>query len=205
MAVLTELKNRGVADVFFLVCDGLKGLPHSVAAVWPATIVQTCIIHLIGGSIRYASRKYWEQLAADLKPIYQAVNAEAAAAALNELDTSGVPGIRRSSGYGAAPGPLRNSPFSARPRATSRSFRFRFCEERRKRSKASSGVISSRSIKIPLAWPMTSRDSKACCRSRPRLSRVLRSSTARDATEACAAKMSPISCALSLNAYGMTP
>jgi putative transposase len=49
MAVLTELKNRGVADVFFLVCDGLKGLPDSVAAVWPATIVQTCIIHLIRG------------------------------------------------------------------------------------------------------------------------------------------------------------
>jgi hypothetical protein len=73
--------------VFFLVCDGLKGLPDSVAAVWPATIVQTCIIHLIRGSIRYASRKYWEQLAADLKPIYQAVNAEAAAAALNELHT----------------------------------------------------------------------------------------------------------------------
>jgi len=87
MAVLTELKNRGVADVFFLVCDGSKGLPYSVAAVWPATIVQTCIIHLIRGSIRYASRKYWEQLAADLKPIYQAVNAEAAAAALNELHT----------------------------------------------------------------------------------------------------------------------
>jgi putative transposase len=56
--VLTELKNRGVADVFSLVCDGLKGLPDSVAAVWPATIVQTCTIHLIRGSIRYASRKY---------------------------------------------------------------------------------------------------------------------------------------------------
>jgi putative transposase len=86
MAVLTELRNRGVADVFFLVCDGLKGLPDSVAAVWPATIVQTCIIHLIRGSIRYASRKYWDQLAADLKPIYQAVNADAAAAALDVLE-----------------------------------------------------------------------------------------------------------------------
>jgi putative transposase len=86
LAVLTELRNRGVTDVFFLVCDGLKGLPDSVGAVWPATIVQTCIIHLIRGSIRYASRKYWEQLAADLKPIYQAVNADAAAAALDELE-----------------------------------------------------------------------------------------------------------------------
>jgi putative transposase len=87
LAVLTELRNRGVADVLFLVCDGLKGLPDSVAAVWPATIVQTCIIHLIRGSIRYASRKYWDSLAADLKPIYTAVNADDAAAALEELET----------------------------------------------------------------------------------------------------------------------
>ena len=61
MAVLTELRNRGVADVFFLVCDGLKGLPDSVNAVWPATIVQTCIIHLIRNTFRYASRKYWDE------------------------------------------------------------------------------------------------------------------------------------------------
>ena len=59
MAVLTDLKNRGVGDVFFVVCDGLKGLPASVNTVWPDAIVQTCIIHLIRGSFRYASRKYW--------------------------------------------------------------------------------------------------------------------------------------------------
>ena len=52
MAVLTELRNRGVADVFFLVCDGLKGLPDSVNAVWPRTIVQTCLIHLIRNSFQ---------------------------------------------------------------------------------------------------------------------------------------------------------
>ena len=86
LAVLTELRNRGVADVFFCVCDGLKGLPDSVGVVWPATIVQTCIIHLIRGSIRYASRKYWDRLAADLKPIYQAPTADAAAAALDRLE-----------------------------------------------------------------------------------------------------------------------
>jgi putative transposase len=85
MVVLTELRNRGVADVFFLVCDGLKGLPDSVNAVWPATIVQTCLIHLIRNSFRFASRKYWDQLSRDLKPIYTAVNAEAAAAALDDL------------------------------------------------------------------------------------------------------------------------
>src|SRR5215213_1252724 len=80
MAVLTELRNRRIVDVFFLVCDGgLKGLPDSVNAVWPRTVVQTCLIHLIRNTFRYASRKYWERLAADLKPIYQAVNAEVAA------------------------------------------------------------------------------------------------------------------------------
>ncbi len=55
IAVLTDLKNRGVGDVFFVVCDGLKGLPASVNTVWPEAIVQTCIIHLIRGSRRYAS------------------------------------------------------------------------------------------------------------------------------------------------------
>lgn len=86
MAVLTELKNRGVRDVFFVVCDGLKGLPDSVNAVFPLATVQTCIIHLIRGTFRFASRKYWDAIAKDLKPIYQAVNAAAAAAALNALD-----------------------------------------------------------------------------------------------------------------------
>ena len=86
MAVLTELKNRGVKDVFFVVCDGLKGLPSSVNTVWPMSTVQTCIIHLIRGSFRYASRKYWDELSRDLKPIYQGVNADAAAAALEGLE-----------------------------------------------------------------------------------------------------------------------
>lgn len=86
LAVLTELKNRGVRDVFFVVCDGLKGLPDSVNTVFPLAIVQTCIIHLIRGSFRYASRRYWDELAKDLKPIYQAVNAQAAAQALDELE-----------------------------------------------------------------------------------------------------------------------
>jgi putative transposase len=55
MNVLTDLKNRGVADVFFLVCDGLKGLPDSVNAVFPQAIVQACVIHLIRATLRYAS------------------------------------------------------------------------------------------------------------------------------------------------------
>ena len=54
MSVLPDLKNRGVTDTFFLVCDGLKGLPDVVGNVWPLTTVQTCIIHLIRTPRRYA-------------------------------------------------------------------------------------------------------------------------------------------------------
>lgn len=86
MSVLVDLKNRGVRDVFFLVCDGLKGLPEVVTNVWPHTIVQTCIIHLIRNSFRLVSRKYWDGLKKDLKSIYTASNAAAAAVALDELD-----------------------------------------------------------------------------------------------------------------------
>src|SRR3954470_10759600 len=87
MAVLTDLRNRGVRDVFFLVCDGLKGLPDVVMNVWPETIVQTCIIHLIRNTFRLTSRKYWDELKRDIKPIYTAVNETAARAAFEELAT----------------------------------------------------------------------------------------------------------------------
>lgn len=70
--VLTQLRNRGVGDVFFVVCDGLKGLLNSVNAVWPMATVHTCIIHLIRGTFRYVSRKYWDELSRDLRPIYTA-------------------------------------------------------------------------------------------------------------------------------------
>ncbi|PWF79701.1 IS256 family transposase [Kocuria rosea] len=85
-AVLTDLKSRGVRDVFFVVCDGLKGLPDSVNAVFPLATVQTCIIHLIRGTFRYASRKYWDELAKDLRPVYTAPTAAAAETALEELE-----------------------------------------------------------------------------------------------------------------------
>ena len=85
MSVLTDLRNRGIRDVFFLVCDGLKGLPDVVVNVWPQTIVQTCIIHLIRNTFRLTSRKDWDALKRDLKPIYTAVNATAARAAFDDL------------------------------------------------------------------------------------------------------------------------
>jgi len=83
--VLTDLKNRGVKDTFFLVCDGLKGLPEVVSNVWPQAIVQTCIIHLIRNTFRLTARQYWDEIKRDLKPIYTAVNATAARTAFEEL------------------------------------------------------------------------------------------------------------------------
>jgi len=85
-AVLTDMKNRGTTDVFFIVCDGLKGLPDSVNQVFPKALVQTCIIHLIRNTFRYASKKYWSEIATDLKPIYQADTVGAGEHALNEFD-----------------------------------------------------------------------------------------------------------------------
>jgi putative transposase len=85
MSVLTDLRNRGVKDTFFVVCDGLKGLPEVVGNVWPQAVVQTCIIHLIRNTFRLASRRDWDAIKHDVKSIYTAVNADAARAALDEL------------------------------------------------------------------------------------------------------------------------
>src|SRR5215470_12817287 len=85
LSVLTDLRNRGVKDVFFVVCDGLKGLPEVVGNAWPQAIVQTCIVHLIRNTFRLASKRDWDALRRHVKPIYTAVNATAARAALGEL------------------------------------------------------------------------------------------------------------------------
>jgi len=90
LQVLTEVKNRGVADVCIAVCDGLKGLPEAITTAWPQTVVQTCVLHLIRNTFRYASRRYWEQLAKDLKPVYTAPTEAAAQARFDEFtDTWG--------------------------------------------------------------------------------------------------------------------
>ena len=85
LSVLTELKNRGVDDVFFLICDGLKGLPDAVGAVWPLAIVQTCVVHLLRNTFRHASKKDWDAIKRDVKPIYTAPSAAAAAAARDAM------------------------------------------------------------------------------------------------------------------------
>lgn len=78
LRVLTEIKNRGTTDCLIVVCDGLKGLPEAIGQVWPQTIVQTCVVHLLRNSFRYASKKDWGALAKDLKPVYTAPSEQAA-------------------------------------------------------------------------------------------------------------------------------
>ena len=86
MKVFNDLKTRGVADILIAVTDGLKGIPEALEAVFPATTLQTCIVHLIRNSLDYASWKDRKLLAAGLKPVYTAPSAEAAALALDEFE-----------------------------------------------------------------------------------------------------------------------
>lgn len=85
LSVCTELRNRGVRDVLIACCDGLPGLPEAIETVWPASVVQTCTVHLIRAAMRYVSYADRKRFAAALKPIYTAPTAEAAQDALLEL------------------------------------------------------------------------------------------------------------------------
>jgi putative transposase len=86
MKVFNDLKTRGVADILIAVTDGLKGMPEALGAVFPATTLQTCIVHLIRNSLDYASWKDRKLLAAAIKPIYTAPSAEAAQAELDAFE-----------------------------------------------------------------------------------------------------------------------
>ncbi|WP_157549507.1 IS256 family transposase, partial [Piscinibacter sakaiensis] len=87
MKVFNDLKTRGVADILIAVTDGLKGIGEALAAGFPTTTLQTCIVHLIRNSLDYASWKDRKLLAAALKPIYTAVDADKAAQALDEFES----------------------------------------------------------------------------------------------------------------------
>jgi putative transposase len=86
MQVLSELKQRGVQDILICCVDGLKGFPEAIEAVFPKTTVQTCIVHLLRHSLKYVPRREREQVARDLKPIYTAIDADAAHAELERFD-----------------------------------------------------------------------------------------------------------------------
>ena len=73
-----ELRNRGLADALIVCCDGLKGLPSSIRATWPEATVQTCVVHMVRNSLRYASKKHWGQNAKSMRDIYTSPTVEAA-------------------------------------------------------------------------------------------------------------------------------
>jgi transposase-like protein len=87
MKVFNDLRTRGVNDILIAVTDGLKGMPEALGAVFPATTLQTCIVHLIRNSLDYASWKDRKALASAIKPIYTAANADAALAELDAFET----------------------------------------------------------------------------------------------------------------------
>lgn len=83
--VLTELKNRGILDACIVCCDGLKGLPEAINAVWPEAIVQTCVVHLVRNSLRLSSRKDWQKLTPGMRRIYTAPSVAAATDAFSDF------------------------------------------------------------------------------------------------------------------------
>jgi transposase-like protein len=83
--MLTELRNRGLADVLIVCCDGLKGLPESIRGTWPDATVQTCLVHLVRNSLRYASKKHWQAIVREMRAIYEAPTVEAAESAFAEF------------------------------------------------------------------------------------------------------------------------
>ena len=86
LGVLTELKQRGLKDVFFICCDGLTGLPQAIEAAFPKAIVQTCIVHMIRASMRYVPQRERKLVTRDLRPIYNADSEATAASALDAFD-----------------------------------------------------------------------------------------------------------------------
>jgi putative transposase len=86
LQVVTELKNRGVQDIFIACVDGLKGFPDAIEAVYPKSAVQLCIVHMVRHSLNYVSWKLRKEIAADLKTVYAASTVDEAAIRLNEFD-----------------------------------------------------------------------------------------------------------------------
>ena len=83
---MTELKNRGVADIFIACVDGLKGFPEAIETVFPKTVVQLCIVHMVRYSLNYVNWKQRKTIAAELRTIYAAATAEEAAQRLTEFE-----------------------------------------------------------------------------------------------------------------------
>ena len=94
MTMLSELKNRGLAALI-VCCDGLKGLPDAIRVTWPQATVQTCVVHLVRNSLRYASKKYWGTITRQLRTIYEAPTVQAAEERFKEFSEEWRTPIRR--------------------------------------------------------------------------------------------------------------
>src|SRR6187397_3621811 len=86
--VCAELRNRGIRDVLIVCCDGLTGFPEAIEATWHNATVQTCVVHLIRAATRFVGYQHRKSVAAALKPIYQAADADAARVELEAFKTS---------------------------------------------------------------------------------------------------------------------
>ena len=86
LQVVTELKNRGIQDIFIACVDGLKGFPEAIETIYPNTTVQLCIVHMVRYSLNYVTWKYRKDVASDLKSIYGAGTIERAAQALDDFE-----------------------------------------------------------------------------------------------------------------------
>jgi putative transposase len=117
MQILAELKQRGVGDILICCVDGLKGFPEAIEAIFPKTTVQTCIVHLIRHSLRYVPRREREQVARDLKPIYTALDADAAQRELEAFDEKWARGSRSSPRRGRTRGSTSSRSSPSRPRS----------------------------------------------------------------------------------------
>ena len=85
MTMLTELRNRGLLDALIVCCDGLKGLPDAIRVTWPQATVQTCVVHMVRNSLRYASKKHWSQITKQMRAIYTSPTVESALARFEDF------------------------------------------------------------------------------------------------------------------------
>jgi putative transposase len=115
---MSEIKNRGVNDILIAIIDGLKGFPEAINSVFPQAQIQTCIVHLIRNSLDFCSWKDREPVAKELKTVYRAADAQAAAAALRDFEEGPwANALRRSQHCGAGIGRMSFPSLPIRPRS----------------------------------------------------------------------------------------
>jgi len=116
LQVVTELKNRGIQDIFIACVDGLKGFPEAIETVFPKTAVQLCILHMVRHSLNYLSWKLRKEVAADLRAIYTAATEEEAEQQLTAFEANGIKTIQPSTRAGGETGRASHRSLNIRQR-----------------------------------------------------------------------------------------